>query len=163
MRRFAILFLALAVMAAACSRGDDADLTTTTTTAGSPTTTSTAGTTSGGGTDDETTTTVGATEVPPYTIIAGDPGSDEYVVLVEPGTYSQRDIRNIMEGFVDEYAPVTAHLVDSEDVRDLVRKGELTDLEQELVDDHYFARIVDGTTLDYLGPYAGLDSVHIGS
>ncbi len=163
MRRFVILALALALAAAACNRGDDADLTTTT--GGSPTTTTTSGVTSTDGTtgDETTTTNVGPVEPPTYDIIAGDTGSDEYVVLVGPGAYTEQDLRNIMEDVVDEYAPVTAHLVDSEDAGDLVLKDELTDAELELLDAHYFARIVGGTTLEFLGPYAGLESVHIGS
>ena len=161
MRRFVILFLAVALVASACNRGDDADLTTTT--AGSQSTTTTASTTTGGGTDGETTTTADAVDPSAYEIIAGDSGSDEYVVLVEPGTYSEQDLRNIMEDFVDVYAPVTAHLIDSEDARDLVNKDDLTETEQELLDAHYFARIVEGTTLEFLGPYAELEPVHIGS
>jgi hypothetical protein len=162
MRRLVILALALALTAAACNRGDDADLTTTT--EGSPTTITSSVTSTEGATDDGTTTTnAGAVEPPSYDIIAGDTGSDEYVVLVEPGAYTEQDLRNIMEDVVDEYAPVAAHLVDSEDAGDLVLKDELTDTEQELLDAHYFARIVGGTTLEFLGPYAGLESVHIGS
>ena len=163
MRRLVILALALALTAAACNRGDDADLTTTT--GGSPTTTGTSSVASTDGTtgDGTTTTDAGTVEPPTYNIIAGDTGSDEYVVLVEPGAYTERDLRNIMEDVVDEYAPATAHLVDSEDAGDLVLRDELTDTEQELLDAHYFARIVGGTTLEFLGPYAGLESVHIGS
>lgn len=162
MRRFVILVLALALMTAACNRGDDADLTTTTA-GGSQTTTTSAGTTAGGGTDDETTTTAGTVELPGYDIIAGDSGSDEYIILVEPGNYSEQDLRNIMEDVVDEYSPVTAHLIDSEDARDLVLKDDVTDTEQELLDAHYLARVVEGTTLEFLGPYAALEPVHIGS
>jgi hypothetical protein len=162
MRRFGILLMALALLAAACNRGDDAEPTTTTAT-GIQTTTTAASTTTDDGTDDGTTTTTGAGGVSGYDIIAGDSGSGEYVVLVEPGTYTEQDLRNIMEDVVDEYAPVAAHLIDSEEVRELVLSDELTDAEQELLDTHYFARVVEGTTLEYLGPYAEFDSVHIGS
>ena len=163
MRRFLILVLALALIAAACNRGDDADLTTTTAPAAQTTTTTTPGTTAGGGSDGETTTTVEAFDPTDYDIIAGDSGADEFVVLVEPGTYTEQDLRNIMEDVVDEYAPVTAHLIDSEDARDLVGKDSLTDAEQELLNAHYFARVVEGTTLEFLGPYSALEPVHIGS
>ena len=163
MRRFGILVLALALVAVACNRGDDTELTTTTT-VGSLTTTTTAGTTTAPDPDDgATTTTGGVTGVAEYDIIAGDSGSGEYVVLVEPGTYSEQDLRNIMEDVVDELAPIAAHLIDSEDARELVLKDELTDAEQDLLDVHYFARIVEGTTLEYLGPYEEFESVHIGS
>ena len=84
-------------------------------------------------------------------------------MLVDPGAYSEQDLRNIMEGIVDEYAPVTVHLIDSQDASELVLKDEVTESEQAILDAHYFARVVDGTTLEYLGPYADLDSVHIGS
>ena len=163
MRRFIILVLALALVTAACNRGDDADLTTTTT-GGSPTTSTSAGASTDDGTDDETTTTAaGAVQPPTYDIIAGVTGSDEYVVLVEPGAYAEQDLRNIMEDVVDEHAPVTAHLIDSEEAGHLVLKDELSDSEQELLDAHYLARIVEGTTLEFLGPYSNLESVHIGS
>lgn len=158
MRRFLILVVALALVGAACNRGDDAELTTTTTSSQSQTTATTAD-----GSNGETTPTDGASEPPAYDIIAGDTGAGEYVVLIDPGTYTEQDIRNIMEGIVDEYAPVTAHLIDSEDARDLVLKDELTDPEQEILDAHYFARVVGGTTLEFLGPYADLDPIHIGS
>jgi len=159
MRRFLILILALALVAAACNRGDDAELTTTT--AGQLQTTTTTGT--NGGVDGETTTTAAGAEPPEYEIIAGDSGAGEYVVLIDPGTYSQQDLQNVMEGIVDEYAPLAAHLIDSEDARDLVLKDEVTEAEQAILDAHYFARIVDGTTLEFLGPYADLGSVYIGS
>jgi hypothetical protein len=54
-------------------------------------------------------------------------------------------------------------LIYSVDARDLVLKDELTDPEQEILDAHYFARVVGGTTLEFLGLYADLDSIHIGS
>ncbi len=160
MRRFSILILALALVATACNRGDDTELTTTTSTSLSQTTSTTAG---GDGSDGGTTTTVGATAPPEYEIIAGDTGAGEYVILVEPGTYTQQDLQNIMEGIVDEYAPVTAHLIDSEDASALVLQEEVTEAEQAILDAHYFARVVNGTTLEFLGPYADLDSVYIGS
>ena len=163
MRRYAILVLTLALLAVACNKGDDADVTTTTTVAGSQVTTTTAATTTSGGTDGETTTTAGPSEIPLYDIIAGGSGSDDYVVLIEPSTYTEQDLRNIMEDVVDEFAPVSAHLIDSEDARELVLKDELTDDEQALLDAHYFARVVEGTTLEYLGPYGDLDPVQIGS
>ncbi len=160
MRRSVILILALALVVAACSKGDDTELTTTTD-GGVLQTTST--TVSGNGTDGETTTTVAGTEPPEYEIIAGDTGEGEYVVLIDPGSYTEQDLRNLMEGIVDEYAPVTAHLIDSEDARALVLQDEVTEAEQAILDAHYFARIVDGTTLEFLGPYSDLDPVHIGS
>jgi hypothetical protein len=162
MRRLVILVLALALVSSACNRGDDAELTTTTTT-GSQSTTTTAGTTTSGGTDDGTTTTVGTTGVPGYDIIAGDSAAGEYVVLVEPGTYSEQDLQNIMEDIVDEYAPIAVHLIDTEDARELVLKDERTEAEQAVLDAHYFARIIGGTTLEFLGPYADIESIHIGS
>ena len=161
MRRFGILILALALVATACNRGDDAELTTTTTPATTQLSTTT--TSTDGGTDGETTSTTAGGALPEYQIIAGDSGEDEYVVLVDPGAYSEQDLRNIMEGIVDEYAPVTVHLIDSQDASELVLKDEVTESEQAILDAHYFARVVDGTTLEYLGPYADLESVHIGS
>ena len=54
-------------------------------------------------------------------------------------------------------------MIDSEDASDLVLKEEVTEAEQAILDAHYFARVVNGTTLEFLGPYADLDSVYIGS
>jgi hypothetical protein len=164
MRRFGILLIALALLGSACNRGDDADLTTTTAAGTQTTTTTIAGSsTTEGDVDGETTTTLGTVEVPDYEIIAGDAGSGEYVVLVEPGAYTEADIRNIMEDVVDELSPATAHLIDSDEASSLVLQEELTDAEQEILEAHYFARIIDGTTLEYLGPYSSVDSVYIGS
>jgi hypothetical protein len=163
MRRFGILLLVLALFGSACNRGDDADLTTTTTGPSQTTTTTAASSTTAGGTDGETTTTSGTVEVPEYEIIAGDAGSGEYVVLIEPGAYTEADIRNIMEDVVDELSPTTAHLIDLDEASELVLKDEITEAEQELLEAHYFARIVDGTTLEYLGPYGTIEPVFIGS
>ena len=163
MRRFVVLVLALALIAAACNRGDDDDEPTTTTAEGSPTTLTTATVTTEAGIDDGTTTTEGTTGIPGYDIIAGDSGAGEYVVLIEPDTYTEQDLRNIIEDIVDEYAPVSVHLIDTEDARELVLKAERTEAEQAILDAHYFARVVEGTTLEFLGPYADLESVHIGS
>lgn len=162
MRRFAILILVLGLIATACNRGDDAELTTTTTVSSSlPQTSTTTNTDSGP--DGETTTTMATGAPPEYQIIAGNSGEGEYVVLIDPGAYSEQDLRNIMEVMVDEYAPVTVHLIDSEEASELVLKDEVTEAEQGILDAHYFARIVDGTTLEFLGPFSDLDPVYIGS
>jgi hypothetical protein len=161
MRRFVILILVLGLVATACNRGDDAELTTTTTVSSSPSQTSTTSTDSGP--DGETTTTLATGAPPEYQIIAGNSGEGEYVVLIDPGAYSEQDLRNIMEVMVDEYAPVTVHLIDSEEASELVLIDEVTEAEQGILDAHYFARIVDGTTLEFLGPYSDLDPVYIGS
>jgi hypothetical protein len=161
MRRFGILLVALALLGTACDGGDDAEPTTTA--AGQTTTTTVASSTTDSGSDEETTTTIGTVELPGYEIIAGDAGSGEYVALVEPGAYTEGDIRNIMEDIVDELSPVTAHLIDTQEASELVLKDELTEAEKELLEAHYFARIIDGTTLEYLGPYSELEPVYIGS
>lgn len=158
MRRFLLLIVALALLGAACNRGDDSELTTTTTTAASQrTTTTTVATTAPGG--DDTTTTAG--EMVPYEIIAGE-SSGTYVVLVEPGDYSDVDLQNIAEDVVDLYKPNLVHIIDSEDAADLVTKDQVTADEQAILDAHYLARI-EGTQLLFLGPYAQFDSIQIGS
>ncbi len=158
MRRTVFVILAVALLAA-CNRGDDAEVTTTTTSAALATTTTTTVATTAPPPGEVTTTTTG--EMPGYEIIAGE-SSGAYVVLVEPGNYSDIDLQNVIVDVVERHAPELVHLIDSRDALDLVLKAEVTPEEQAVLDAHYYAKLT-GTRLEFQGPYSNFESIQIGS
>lgn len=157
MRHFLLVVLVLALLGTACNKGDDVELTTTTTAATQGSTSTTVATTSPE--PDDTTTTGG--EMIPYEIVAGETGGT-YVVLIDPGSYTDVDLQNVAEDVVERYKPDFVYIIDSPDARDLVLEDEVTTDEQAILDAHLLA-LIEGTNLEFLGPYAQYGTVHIGS
>ncbi|NIA25020.1 MAG: hypothetical protein GWP04_05570 [Gammaproteobacteria bacterium] len=159
MRRL-IPLLALAMILAACSKGTEPELTTTTR-AASPTTAATTvgSTTTTTQSSDATSTTSGS--LPGYTVVAGSAGGT-LVVLLDPGNYSDIDIRNVVDDALERFSPVELHVVDSREAADLVLVEDPTADQQKVLDAHQFARVI-GDQLEFLGPYASSGSVTIGS
>lgn len=160
------MFLAfLLVLAAAC--GDSADTTTTLagpttigTTAPSPATTSTLAPVVPATTS--TTTTV-AFSMPDFTVVQRTP-EDVLVVAVPPGSYTDLDIQNLVAVVVERFAPVQGlHIVDDESVAPLVLADSVTAEEQARLDEHYFLRLEDGFRMVFLGPFAEVGEVILGS
>ncbi|GBE21473.1 hypothetical protein BMS3Bbin01_00818 [bacterium BMS3Bbin01] len=159
MRRL-IPLLALAMILAACSKGTEPDLTTTTRVAPPTTTVTTvASTTTAAQPSASTSTTSGS--LPGYTVVAGSAGGI-LVVLLDPGNYSDIDIRNVVDDAIERFAPVELHVVDSREAADLVLVENPTEDQQKILDEHQFARVI-GDQLEFLGPYASSGSVSIGS
>ncbi len=177
--RFIAVIMAGLLVVAACSGGDGDDTSTTSSTAPSSTTT-TAG---GGGTTttgppeassdsvaDPTTTstTLADPGIPEYSIqarIAGEAG-DTVVVFVEPATYTDLDIENVVADAVQRFAPITTlHVVDDTDIVDLVLSEEAALTADELAsrDAHYFARLEEGFRLVFTGPFGEVPEVILGS
>ncbi|GBD85965.1 hypothetical protein BMS3Abin02_02386 [bacterium BMS3Abin02] len=159
MRRL-IPLLALAMILAACSKGTEPDLTTTTRVAPPTTTVTTvASTTTAAQPSASTSTTSGS--LPGYTVVAGSAGGI-LVVLLDPGNYSDIDIRNVVDDAIERFTPVELHVVDSREAADLVLVENPTEDQQKILDEHQFARVI-GDQLEFLGPYASSGSVSIGS
>ncbi len=159
MRRL-IPLLALTMILAACSKGTEPDLTTTTRVAPPTTTVTTvASTTTAAQPSASTSTTSGS--LPGYTVVAGSAGGI-LVVLLDPGNYSDIDIRNVVDDAIERFTPVELHVVDSREAADLVLVENPTEDQQKILDEHQFARVI-GDQLEFLGPYASSGSVSIGS
>jgi hypothetical protein len=160
-RRLIPVFV-LGLLLAACNKGTEPTLTTvdqsgTTTTATSMVETTTSSTTTSP--DDATTTTAGS--LPGYTIAAGGSGAP-LVVLLDPGNYSDIDIRNVIEDARDRFGASDVYVVDSKDAVDLVLLDSPTEEQQKILDEHEFARVI-GDQLEFLGPYESSGSTSIGS
>ncbi len=182
----AAMLVGLLVSLPACSNGGDSDGTTSTsdgatTTAtngdGGPTTTragtagtdsTTAAATTVAGGNGATTTLAPAFEVPEYSIQAriSSESGDTVVVAVEPATYTDLDIENLVADVVQRFAPITTvHVVDDPAVVDLVlsEPTALTDEELANRDEHYFARLEEGFRLVFEGPFGAVPEVILGS
>jgi len=151
--------LALGLLLAACNKGTEPTLTTigsdnTTTTAASQTTTST--TTMG---TEATTTTAGS--LPSYSVVAGGSGAP-LVLLVEPGSYTDIDLRNVVEDALGQFGPSDLFIVDSQEAADLATVESPTAEQQQVLDEHEFVKVV-GDQLEFVGPYASSGTVTIGS
>ena len=182
------LLIVVVLLCAACSRGDDEPSgTTATPAAGTATTSTTAaravdsdGTTTvaagsaepGSGTTTEEageTTTVTTTEkvsgLPSYEVvhrlIADD--RETLVVVVEPGTYSNVQLENLVYDIVDRFTPSEVIVVDDPDVADLAVLEERTDEQQQRLDAHTFLRIEKGVEVTFYGPYADFPGLTVGS
>jgi len=154
-----ITVLAFGLLLAACNKGTEPTLTTVTNPVTESTTTSSSSTTSSTTMGTEATTTTGS--LPGYSVVAG--GSDApLVLLVEPGTYSDIDLRNVVDDAIDRFGPSDLYIVDSQDAADLVLVDNPTAEQQRILDEHEFARVI-GDQLEFLGPYESSGTVSIGS
>jgi hypothetical protein len=165
--RMALLAVGLALVAA-CS---DSSETTTTTTEAPATVVTTAppapatgsGAAATTATTTTTTTTVAPFSLPEFTIV--DRTEDNVLVAaVPPGTYSDIDLQNLVNVIVERFAPVEGlHIVDDESISGLVLADSVSEADQSRLDDHYFLRLEDGFRMVFLGPFAGIDDVILGS
>ena len=156
MRRL-IPVLALGLLLAACSKGTEPTLTTT---GSAITTTASMSSPSTSTTDTEATTTT-AGSLPGYSVVAGGSG-EPLVLLLEPGTYSDIDLRNVVDDAIGRFGPSDLYIVDSQDAVELVAVENPTAEQQQILDSHEFVRVV-GDQLEFLGPYASSGTVSIGS
>lgn len=186
-----VLLLVFALMVGACSGDDGAE--TTTTGAGGETATTLAGgggSGTGGGGDSggsaaepaETTTTAatdegddagdgGDQQVPTFTIVSREPGDegDTVVVLLDTESYgllTDIDLQNVVAEVVEDFPPVyTAHVIDSEEVADLVLEdpADLDAEEKRLLDLHYLVVLEEGFKITFLGPWEESGTAILGS
>ncbi len=165
--------IVLTALAAACNRGEDPSAETTLTSIG--------GTDVNEGTviisapssttepADQTSTVATTIAVvigmPTYEVVAEiDAGSDStLIVVVEPGSYSNVELQNLVFDVVDRFAPTTATLVDDSEAADLLLLEELTEEQEAYVAEHTFIRITNGVEVTFLGPYSDIPGLMIGS
>lgn len=109
-----------------------------------------------------------AVGVAPYSIerrIVGGSG-DTVVVLLEPATYSDLDLQNVVTDVIERFAPIAQlHIVDDSAAVELVllNDDQLTPDQVLVLDEHYFVRLEDGFRLVYQGPFDTFGEVILGS
>ena len=179
------LLLATAILLVACNRdGEEAPETTVTPAAGTATTT-----TAAAGSEEATSTTAPDTAEPDpdaaseeagettavsaeavsglpsyevvHRVIADD--RETLVVVVEPGTYSNVELENLVYDIVERFTPSAVIVVDDRDSADLAVLEELTDEQQAGLDAHTFLRIERGVEVTFYGPYADFPDLTVGS
>ncbi len=173
MRRTVAVFVAFTLAVAACNRGDDETATTTGPTIAESVASSRATTTSSAGgaattvSGDSTvaTTTAVVVGMPSYEVVATTPGSsgDALVVVVEPGAYSNVELENLVYDIVDRFAPASAVVVDQNEAVALLALAELDDAQREFLAAHTLLQIADGVEVTFLGPYADIPRLTVGS
>ena len=182
------LFLAAVLLLASCNRdGQEAPETTVTSAAGTATTSEAvadAGDSNGDTTlasastepdpgaapeDVEETTTVASTAavsgLPSYDVVHRliEDNRETLVVVVEPGTYSNVELENLVYDIVERFTPSAAIVVDDRDAADLAVLEERTEEQQADLDAHTFLRIERGVEVTFYGPYADFPGLTVGS
>lgn len=125
-----------------------------------------------------TTTTAPTTTLPPireltapeYQIVHRQPtesAGDEVVVLLDTTTYdtlTDIDLHDIIAEVVELFPPISViHVVDDADAADVVIDPDASEAERAVLTNHYLARLEDGSTIVYLGPFADSGSAVLGS
>lgn len=178
--------IAISLVVAGCNRGDDeasqttvppatGAVATTETTAGPEETTAATG--SAGTTSSEVASSVvtdGSTTVATTTVVSGLPtyevihrliedDRETLVIVVEPGTYSDVELENLVYDVVERFSPSVAIVVDDRATADLALLDERTEDEQRQLDAHTFLRIENGVEVTFYGPYADFPGLTVGS
>ncbi|MDE0171102.1 MAG: hypothetical protein OXS29_16600 [bacterium] len=115
------------------------------------------------------TTTVATVEVvaglPSYEVVHRmiEDDRETLVVVVEPGTYSNVQLENLVYDVVERFTPSAVIVVDDRDVADLAVLEERTDEQQDRLDAHTFLRIEGGVEVTFYGPYADFPGLTVGS
>ncbi len=165
---------AMVLLAAACDRGEDTPGTTSAPEPTSAPSTVAAPDTTPASTAPTTTTTAAEETGDAPNLVAGMPSyevvervestdGEELVVLVEPGTYTNVELENLVFDIVDRFRPLTATVVDDPEVVALALADELTPEQEALLEQHTFLELVDGVDVTFRGPYSDLTGIVIGS
>lgn len=167
LRRAAVLVVALLVVSA-CNRGGDESVETTSTptavTTSSAASVATTATTEGGGDTTTATTVAIVVGMPSYRVLeAADAEADSLIVVVEPGSYTNVELENLVFDIVDRFAPASAVVVDLQEAADLLLLDELDAAQQTFLAEHTVLQIEDGVEVTFLGPYSDLPALTIGS
>lgn len=109
----------------------------------------------------EATTAVVVIGMPTYEVVGGD--GETLVVVVEPGSYTNVELENMVYDIVDRFAPEAAIVFDTIEAADLLVLGETTAEQQRFLDEHTLMRISNGIEVTFLGPYADIPALTIGS
>lgn len=150
----------------ACNRGDESVETTSTPTSSAATTAASVATTTTEATLESTvaTTTAVVIGMPSYEVFDAAGADDEsLIVVVEPGSYTNVELENLVFDIVDRFAPATAIVVDMQEAADLLLLDELDAAQQSFLAEHTLLQIEDGVEVTFLGPYSDLPALTVGS
>lgn len=103
--------------------------------------------------------------VPPYEVrhrMIEDSG-ETLVVLVEPGSYSNVELENLVYDIVEKHSPRGAVVVDDSAAADLAILDERTVEQQDSLDSRTLLRIDNGVEVTFHGPYADFPGLTVGS
>ncbi len=103
--------------------------------------------------------------VPPYEVrhrMIEDSG-ETLVVLVEPGSYSNVELENLVYDIVEQHSPRGAVVVDDSAAADLAILDERTAEQQDSLDSRTLLRIDNGVEVTFHGPYADFPGLTVGS
>lgn len=90
-------------------------------------------------------------------------GNETLVVLVDPGSYSNVELENLVYDIVEEHSPRGAVVVDDSAAADLAVLDERTAEQQTSLDSHTLLRIDNGVEVSFHGPYADFPGLTVGS
>jgi hypothetical protein len=88
---------------------------------------------------------------------------EEIVVVVEPGTYTNVELQNLVFDIVDRFAPLTAVVVDDPAAAELVFAEDRSPEDEAFLEEHMFLELVDGVEVTFRGPYSDLKGLVVGS
>ena len=159
---------ALVTLTIAACDGDGAELTTTSSLLSSPTSAAESPTTSVAPGGASTTTTLVGEPVGDSEIVAreSEAAGETLYIVVPPGAYTDVDIENfVLDLIEDGVASFGAEIFDDDAAVEAYRtpEAERTEEQSALVDQHHFASLVDGTTIEFRGPFEDSGSLVIGS
>ena len=168
--RMIAVALCAAVLASACTSGTDDGASGSESTPATLAPTTTVPTTEAPTTTTSTLAPLSAVTPPQYQIVSRVPteeGGDEVVVLLDPSTYdslSDIDIFDVIVEVVELFPPIAIlHVVDDAVAANVVTNPDASQEAKESLDDHYLARLDDGFTITYLGPFASSGTTILGS
>ena len=103
--------------------------------------------------------------VPPYEVRHRmiEDGREALVVLVEPGSYSNVELENLVYDIVEKHSPRGAVVVDDSAAADLAVLDERTAEQQDSLDSRTLLRIDNGVEVTFHGPYADFPGLTVGS
>ncbi len=165
------LIVALGLVAASCTASGSVDANSTSATVTvPPPTTATTSTTAEVQTTTSTSTLAGTITPPRYRIverIQTDAPGDTVVVLLDTASYDSLtdiDLFDIIAEVVELFPPISeVHVVDDVVAANTVANPDATEAQLQAIQPNYFARLENGFTITFLGPFASSGSAVLGS
>jgi len=165
------LLVAGGLVVAACTGSGSVDTSSTSTTeASAPSSTTEVSTTVSVETTTTTSTPANPISPPEYRIVERtktDAPGDTVVVLLDDTSYESLtdiDLFDIIAEVVELFPPISEiHVVDSFVAANTVTNPEATSEDMQAIEANYLARLENGFTITYLGPFASSGSAELGS
>ncbi len=165
--RIVLATFAVALVAAACSRSAEPELSATTSSLVGAAVTSTTTTVAASEGDDTTTTTSGQ-QVESFEVAVRESTDDGEIlyVVVPPGSYTDLDLEDFIVEMVESNPGLyELHVVDDPDAVVALRTpaDERTDEQQSLLEAHHLVSLVEGKLVRFQGPFAEMGEFVLGS